>query len=136
MNYEKLRQYRNSHNKFAEHLGLEITEIGPGYARAEMPIRPEYLNVVGSVHGGCLFTIADATGCAAASSYGYHIATLSSTMNYLSPGLNTKVLYSTTREIKHGKKVSVYDVSVTDENGTLLAEGIFSFMSLNSLIEL
>ncbi len=136
MNYEKLRQYRNSHNNFAEHLGLEITEIGPGYARAMMPIREEYLNVVGSVHGGCLFTIADAAGCAAASSYGNHIATLNNSFNFLNPGLNTKTLYATTRELKRGKRVLVYSVAVTDENENLLAEGVFTFMSINKPIEL
>lgn len=136
MDYEKLRLYRNTHNNFAEYLGLEITEIGPGYARAMMPIREEHLNVVGSVHGGCLFTIADAAGCAAASSYGNHIATLNNSFNFLNPGLNTKTLYATTRELKQGKRVLVYSVAVTDENENLLAEGVFTFMAINKPIEL
>lgn len=136
MNYEKLRQFRNSHNNFAEFLGLEITEIGPGYARAKMPVRKEFRNPIGSVHGGCIFTIADAAGCSAASSYGYHITTISNNLNFLNPGINTNILYATTREIKRGKRILVYDVSVTDENDILLAEGIFSFMSLNKPIEL
>lgn len=135
MDYEKLRQFRNSNNNFTQFLNLEITEIGLGYARAKMPIREEYLNVVGSVHGGCLFSIADAAGCAAASSHGFHITTLSNNFNFLNPGLNINMIYATTREIKHGKKILVYDVEVTDENNVLLAEGIFSFMSLNKPIE-
>lgn len=136
MDYEKLRQFRNNNNNFAQFLGLEITEIREGYASAKMPIREEYQNVVGSVHGGCLFSIADAVGCAAASSHGFHIATLNNNFNFLNPGLNINMIYATTREIKRGKKVLVYDVAVTDENNILLAEGIFSFMSLNTPIEL
>lgn len=136
MDYEKLRQFRNKNNNFAQYLGIEITEIGLGYACAKMPIREEHRNIIGSVHGGCLFSIADAVGCAAASSHGFHITTLNNNFNFLSPGLNINMIYATTREIKHGKNVLVYDVSVTDENNVLLAEGIFSFMSLNKPIEL
>lgn len=134
MDYEKLRVYRNTHNSFAEFLGIEIIEIKEGYAKARLPISDNFRNPIGSVHGGCIFSIADAAGCSAASSYGSHITTISNTLNFLNPGLNTKMLYAETREIKHGKKILVYDVSVTNEDGVLLAEGIFSFMSLNKEI--
>ena len=34
MDYEKLRDTRNSTNPFAQRLGIFVEEIGPGYARA------------------------------------------------------------------------------------------------------
>ena len=41
MDYQKLRDTRNSTNPFAQRLGIFVEEIGPGYARAVKDITPE-----------------------------------------------------------------------------------------------
>ena len=71
MDFEKLKEYRNRQNAFANFIGLAITEIRPGAAVTEMEITENHMNPIGSVHGGCLATMADVTGGAAASSYGW-----------------------------------------------------------------
>jgi uncharacterized protein (TIGR00369 family) len=50
---------------FASHLGLEITEVGPGEATVVLPRRPELNNHVGSQHAGALFTAAETASGAA-----------------------------------------------------------------------
>jgi uncharacterized protein (TIGR00369 family) len=50
---------------FAGHLGLEITEVGPGEATVVLPRRPELNNHVGSQHAGALFTAAETASGAA-----------------------------------------------------------------------
>lgn len=50
---------------FAAHLGLEITEVGPGEATVILPRRPELNNHVGSQHAGALFTVAETASGAA-----------------------------------------------------------------------
>jgi acyl-coenzyme A thioesterase PaaI-like protein len=50
---------------FIGHLGLEITEIGPGEATVVLPKRIELTNHVGSQHAGALFTAAEAASGAA-----------------------------------------------------------------------
>ena len=62
MDYEKLRELRNEQNVFGDLAGVRIVEIREGYARTELEVRPELLNPIGSLHGGCLFTMADITG--------------------------------------------------------------------------
>lgn len=134
MDYEKLKQYRNRLNAFANYIGLSITEIGEGTAKTRLPVTNDHLNPIGSVHGGCLATIADVTGGAAASSYGWQVTTLDCSLHYLRPGLNVTCLYGEARELKHGRRTLVYDISIRDQNGTILTEGIYTYMTLGKKI--
>lgn len=136
MDYQKLLEWRNRDNAFSRALGLRVTEISKGYAKAEIPVTKDHLNPIGSVHGGCLFTLLDAVGSAAASSHGFHVTTVDASIHYLRAGLNTTRLIASTREIKCGKKLLVYDISVTDQDGKVLSEGIFTYMSLGKEIVL
>lgn len=130
--FEKIRKYRNDHNKFARYMGIETTEIKRGYARGSMMMLDEYKNAVGSGHGGCIFTLADTIGGAAAASYGMRMTTVSCDFHYLSSAMDTKALYAEAEEIKHGKRISVYDVTIRDDRGSLLAKGTFSFFNLGT----
>lgn len=127
---EEYMAYRNEHNEYASFMGIRTTEMKEGYARGELPVRKEFTNAIGSIHGGCLFSLADTIGGSAASSYGIRATTLSSDFHYLSPGIGVDKLYAEAIEIKNGKRISVYDVSVTDENGKLLAKGNFTFYKM------
>lgn len=135
MDFEKLKNFRNRQNEFGKTLGIRITDIQEGRAEVVMEISEKMLNPIGSVHGGCLFTIADTAGGAAASSYGYHITTMDSSFYYLRAGLGTTELKATAETIKHGKRTTVVRVLVADQDGVVLAEGTFSFMSLGKAIE-
>lgn len=136
MDYEKLIQVRQARNAFCNSIGLIVTEIGPGRAKSKLPLNGTHMNPVGSVHGGCIFTMADTTAGSAASSYGIQVTTLDSTIHFLRPGLDTDCLYAEATEIKHGKRVSVYGVEVTDSAGTLLAHATFTYASLGKPIDL
>ena len=130
MSLEDYMAYRNEHNEYAAFLGIRTTEMREGYARGELAIRKEYENAIGSVHGGCLFSLADTIGGSAAASYGMRVTTLSSDFHYLSPGIGVKKLYAEAKEIKNGKRISVYEVEVAGEDGKLLAKGTFTFFNL------
>lgn len=130
MNYEAIITERNELNLFAKFLGITITEIQPGFAKTELHLREEHLNINGVVHGGCLFTIADVTGGAASISYGNNYATLDSSFHYLNPAFHTSIIYAQSKEIKRGKRVTVQNVTVTNQDGVLLAEGIFTYMTI------
>ncbi len=81
-----------------------------------------------------MFTLADTTAGSAASSHGIQVTTLDSTIHFLRPGMNTAYLYAEAKEIKHGKRVSVYSVDVTDDKDSLLATATFTFASLGKPI--
>ena len=133
MDYEKLMRERNVKNAYARYNGIKVTAMSKGAATAEMSITDNMLNPYHIIHGGCLYTIADVAGGAAATSYGYKVTTVDSSFHYLRAGAGTTKLVATAREIKAGKTLLVFDISVMDQNGTLLAEGIFTYMSLGPL---
>ena len=71
MNYQKMADYRNSHNPYVQRQGVFVEEISPGYARVTKTVVPEDANPLGVPHGGVYFTMADTACGSAMASYGY-----------------------------------------------------------------
>lgn len=134
--FSKLMSYRNEMNEFAKLLHIETVELREGYAKVVMPIGDALRNPQGAVHGGVLYTIADVAGGNAAASHGEWIATLDSNFHYLRPGLDLTALTAVATELKYGRRVSVYHVEVSDQNGTVLGVGTFTYAGLGRPIEL
>ncbi|HVW40143.1 MAG TPA: PaaI family thioesterase [Amycolatopsis sp.] len=63
--YDKIREISENLVPFGKHAGIEITEVGPDRAVAEIPAEPHLLNHLGTVHAGALFLAADIAGAAA-----------------------------------------------------------------------
>lgn len=55
---------------FAASLGVELTEVRPGYARAELTVTAQHTNAHGSLHGGVVIGLADVVHAAASNSHG------------------------------------------------------------------
>src|SRR3569833_3444190 len=53
-------------NTLAEHLGIRVTEIGPDYLRATMPVNPHTHQPMGILHGGASVALAEPVGSLAA----------------------------------------------------------------------
>lgn len=63
--YEKIRAVSASLVPFGNHAGIEITEVGPDRAVAEIPALPHLTNHLGTVHAGAQFLAADIAGASA-----------------------------------------------------------------------
>lgn len=135
MDYEMIRQKRNLGSKFAHHLGIEVVEIGEGYAKAELEVQDYFENMVHSLHGGILYTLADATGGAATTSHGKPMTTVNCDFHYLRAGINVKKLTAIGKMIKDGKKFGIVEVEVFDEKEVLLAKGTYTFYYLENSTE-
>ncbi len=121
---------------FVKEVGYKTLEMREGYARGELELTEKHGNPIGSVHGGVFFTIADNTGGAAATSRGRYVTTVSGEIHYLRPAIGCKKLIGESREIKTGKKICVYEVMITDENGRELALATMTYQYLDKLVEL
>ncbi|HMK44514.1 MAG TPA: hotdog fold thioesterase, partial [Dissulfurispiraceae bacterium] len=104
----------------ARHLGIEVSEVGPGKARASMQIQPFHLNSAGSLHGGAIFALADAAFAVASNSHGTLAVAINVSISYFK-ALKTGILHATAEEISINPKLATYLISITDADGTAVA---------------
>lgn len=125
-------KYRSEHNEFGRLLGIEILDYSEGYAKASMRVRLEYKNPLGTVHGGCLYALADSVGGTASATYGFITPTVSGDLHFLRPAVDMEKIYAEAKVIKHGKTIGVYDVTIYGEDEkTVLACGTFTYFNKN-----
>lgn len=134
--FQKLIDFRNSHKGFTKEMNMVVTEVKEGYAKVEMELDSRSDNPIGSVHGGVLFALADTAGGVAATSRGSVVTTMTGNINYLNAAIGSKRLVASTRELKVGKNVLVYDVTVSDETEKVIAEARMTYYSLHKPLEL
>ena len=60
--WEKRGQETDAANDFRKKIEMEITEARPGYAVGEIVLKPWHMNILGIVHGGVLYSLADTVG--------------------------------------------------------------------------
>ncbi len=102
-----------------EAAGIVIEEARHGYARCRMNITPHHLNAAGVAMGGAIFTLADFAAAVATNNKEEATVSLSSTIEFLSPGRGAYLL-AEAEMIKEGR-VCFAEVRVTDENGKTVA---------------
>ena len=105
-------------------MGIELVECGVGYGKATMPIDGRQTNVLGMVHGGAIFTLADMAMGMAAFGAGYLCVTLTSSVSFLKPGIKGP-LVAEARQISEASKIGNIEVAVKDADGQLVAQCSF-----------
>ncbi len=106
---------------FAELLGIELLEVGPGHSSMSMMVREDMVNFHGIPHGGAIFSLADAAFAAASNSHGQTSVALNIEISYLRmvmPG--TKLVAEATEEYL-GKRTALYHITVSTDDGDLVA---------------
>lgn len=94
-------------------LGMEIVEIGPGFATLAMNVRPDMVNGQRIAHGGFIFTLADSAFALACNSHNERVVAAQGQITFIRPGKLGDRLIATAREITRGGRSSIYDVRVT-----------------------
>ncbi len=107
-------------DRFAMNAGVDLLEVGNGYAKARMRVTPEHLNGGGVCQGGALFTLAD-LACAAAMN-SHLVLTLGTSANItFVANVSEGYVYAEAHELVDHPKMPYCEVRVTDETGRLLA---------------
>jgi len=106
---------------FARSLGVELIEVAPGYGKVAMTVRDDMLNSHDTAHGGAVFSLADAAFAVASNSHGPLAVALEVSINYVAPAFPGDRLVAEAREENLGRRIGVYRLQVTREDGTLVA---------------
>lgn len=134
MNAEALCQMIEK-NTFAKTIGLEMLELREGYAEGRIPVKEESKNPLGTMHGGCLYSLADIVSGTVATLRGNYVTTVSGEFSYLRPAADTQYVTAKAQEIRFGKNLAVYRVDLVDDAGTVLDIATFTFFDLGKKIE-
>ncbi len=124
-NMDDIKRYF-SQECFASNSGMDLTFVSKGYAKAEMKIEKRHLNILGIVHGGAIFTLADMAFAAASNSHGTAAVAINVDIAYVKAASKGS-LYAEAKETSINPKISTYVVNVTDEEGDIVA--IFNGMA-------
>lgn len=105
---------------YAQSLGIQLLEIGEGTATAEVVVKDQMLNSHGTMHGAVIFALADYVFAAACNSYGKTSVGLSTTVNFMAPGIKGSTVRAVATEEKRNNRTSWYKIRV-ESDGELIA---------------
>jgi len=103
-------------------LGMELVEVKSGRATLAMTIKPHMVNGQRIAHGGFIFTLADSAFAFACNSHNERVVAAQGNITFIRPGKLGDRLIATAREVSRSGRSGIYDVSVTADNGTVIAE--------------
>jgi acyl-CoA thioesterase len=105
---------------FARLLGVEMLEYGEGHARARMTIEKHHLNSAGTVHGGAIFSLADAVFSIASNSHGSLALAINVSISFFK-AVTRGTLTAEAEEVSINPKLATYLITVNDESGNKIA---------------
>lgn len=108
-------------DRATQHLGIELLDIGPGRARMRMRVRRELTNGHGICHGGYIFLLADTTFAYACNSHNQRAVAAGCSIEFLAPAHEGDVLTADGVEQHLAGRHGVYDMTVHDQHGKLIA---------------
>ena len=120
-------------NPFSEYIGMELVEVSLGKAHGRVKFDVRHQNFYGGMHGGCSFALADTIAGVAALTYGSYVTTVNSSMNYLRAIKDTEYVNCYAEVVRHGNRISVFDVKITDDSGELLMTGTMTYYAVGKI---
>lgn len=109
-------------DRLAGVFGMVLEDIGDGFARLSMPVRAEMMNGLGVCHGGVIFSLADTAFAYACNSRNIKTVALTCSINYINPSIEGDTLIANAVEKSIKGRTGVYDISISKQDGTLVAE--------------
>jgi len=107
-------------DRFAEHIGVRLVDVGEGRAKATLEITEKHLNGVNILHGGAIFALADFVFAAASNSHGTVAVAINAGISYFK-AIDTGTLTAEATEVALNPKLASYTIRVTNEADDLIA---------------
>ena len=108
----------------AAHLGITLTDVRPGYARATMTVAPSHLNAVGTAHGGATMALLDVVHAAVSNSHGTVAVAQDVHTEFLTAGRPGDVLTAEGVELHRTNRTAVYRIEARAQDDRLVATAL------------
>lgn len=113
-----------SKNTLMETLNIEYIDVGDDFLTAKMPVNSKVHQPLGLLHGGASVALAESVGSAASmlfvDSKKYEVRGIEISANHLKSKRAGEVT-ATAKIIHKGKKLHLWEIKITDEQGQLIS---------------
>ena len=103
-------------------LGMQLISVEPGRAVLAMTITERMVNGHNIAHGGFIFTLADSAFAFACNTYNQRCVAQHCGVTFIAPGRLGDRLIARGVERQRAGRSGIYDITVTREDGTVIAE--------------
>jgi acyl-CoA thioesterase len=111
-----------SNEPIASFLNMKLLELQPGYSKVTIKVLPEHENFNGVTFGGIIMAVAD-------QAFGYAVNSMSRpnvasqfNIHFIAPARAGDELIAEGRVVHSGRKVSIAEMTVTNQDGKLIAK--------------
>lgn len=94
-------------------LGMQLLDVGPGYAMMSMEITAAMTNGHDTAHGGFIFALADSAFAFACNSRGERAVAQHCSITYVRPGRLGDRLVASAHEVSREGRSGIYDINVS-----------------------
>lgn len=115
------RRERIASDPYCATLGIELADFGQKRATTRLTVTEELLNFHGTVHGGAVYSLADAAFAAASNAGGQTALALEANISYLESVETETTLTAVAEETHRSHHTAAYEVTVTDEASAKVA---------------
>jgi acyl-CoA thioesterase len=106
----------------ARWMGMTLIEIDEGFAKVTLTVQQQHVNGHNICHGGITFTLADTAFAYACNSRNQSTVAMHNVITFLKPGSMGDTLVAEAREVNLDGRNGIYDVTVTKQDGTIIAQ--------------
>ena len=124
---EKLPYYLDpeeygNRNPYMKHNHMKITKISPEESELQFEVNPHAMNIMGIVHGGMIYSVADAVAGLTARADGRRYVTQSANLNFIG-NVTSGTVIARGILLRRGRTVTLIHCVVESGEGKLLADG-------------
>ncbi|MBU1275556.1 MAG: PaaI family thioesterase [Proteobacteria bacterium] len=102
-------------------LGIAVEDVAEGRATVSLSPRPHHLNARERVHGSTLYALADQAMAVAANTLEHPAFIVEAHISFLAKAEPDQRLLATAKARGAGRKLSLWEVDITDATGRLVA---------------
>lgn len=119
---DKASQTMWANDRASPWVGMELGKVVEGGATMALRVQGHHCNGHDICHGGVIFTLADSCFAFACNSRNQNTVAQNNMITFIAPGQLGDVLTASACEVSLTGRSGVYDVSVVNQDGTLIAE--------------